>query len=101
MRSSSSAIAALISQFLRQAATLSVVRRRKTGFRPPAWAAGRPGTVAAVSTLTCPGCGEKVKVPSGHHVVTALHTNAGKPTRITIDGKALHSCRRDPLPALS
>jgi hypothetical protein len=54
-----------------------------------------------VSALTCPNCGEKVKLPPGHHVVAALQTHAGKRTRITIDGKALHSCSTDAQPAAS
>jgi hypothetical protein len=49
-------------------------------------------TVRIVYTLTCPSCGDKVKVPSGPHTVVQTPAPGGKHSGITIDGKSVHHC---------
>lgn len=56
-------------------------------------------TVPSMYTLTCPNCGDKVKIPAGPHTVVQTPAPAGKHSGITIDGKSVHRCG-SPAPAL-
>jgi hypothetical protein len=53
-----------------------------------------------VHMLTCPNCGSKVKVPSGHHSVVSTPAANGTHAGITIDGKSVHRCVDVPTPTL-
>ncbi len=45
-------------------------------------------------SVTCPNCGEKVDVPSGHHVVVATQASRFTHAGITVDGRDVHACGR-------
>ena len=55
-------------------------------------------TVRDVYVLTCPNCGDKLKVPSGPHSVVQTPAPGGKHSGITIDGKSVHRCRDAAVP---
>jgi hypothetical protein len=50
-------------------------------------------TVRPVYTLTCPNCGNKIRVPAGPHTLVATPSRRATPSGITIDGKAVHRCK--------